>query len=259
MSDLVTETDTGSEAAILGVIRAAHPGHAILGEEGGVSGDTSSDYLWCVDPLDGTTNFAHSYPSFAVSVAVLRRAVPVAGVVVEFAGGRGAWVTKTFAASRNGGATCNGAPISVNRNTRVADALLTTGFGYDHDEAWEANMKLFRHYTDVSHGVRRLGSAAVDMCHVAQGVTDAYWEYRLKPWDVAAGVLVVEEAGGRVSTMDGLPHSVFARSVLVSNDGIHDELLGVMDGATAGLREAGVDLSPWYVPDGYGVHTGAQL
>ena len=258
-TDLVTETDGASEAAILEVLRAAFPGHAILGEEGGVSGDTGSDYLWCVDPLDGTTNFAHGYPSFGVSVAVLRRAVPVAGVVIEFAGGPGAWVTKTFAAARNGGATMNGAPISVSRTADVTRSLLVTGFGYDHDAAWEANLKLFRHYTDISQGVRRLGAASVDMCHVALGVVDAYWEYRLKPWDVAAGVLIVEEAGGRVSTMDGLPYSVFQRSVLVSNDAIHDALLGEMDPATGALRDAGVDLSPWFVPDGYGVHTGAQL
>lgn len=258
-TDLVTETDGASEAAVLDVLRGAYPGHAILGEEGGVSGDTASDYLWCVDPLDGTTNFAHGYPSFAVSVAVLRRAVPVAGVVIEFAGGPGAWVTKTYAAARNGGATLNGAPISVSRTADVTRSLLVTGFGYEHDAAWEANLKLFRHFTDVSQGVRRLGAASVDMCHVALGVVDAYWEYRLKPWDVAAGVLIVEEAGGRVSTMDGLPYSVFQRSVLVSNDALHEALLEKTDAATAGLREAGVDLSPWFVPDGYGVHTGAQL
>lgn len=258
-TDLVTETDGASEAAILDVLRGAYPGHAILGEEGGVSGDTGSDYLWCVDPLDGTTNFAHGYPSFGVSVAVLRRATPVAGVVIEFAGGPGAWVTKTYAASRNGGATLNGKAISVSRTSDVTKSLLVTGFGYEHDAAWAANMALFRHYTDVSQGVRRLGAASVDMCHVALGVVDAYWEYRLKPWDVAAGVLIVEEAGGRVSTMDGLPYSVFQRSVLVSNDSLHESLLERMDPATAELREAGVDLSPWFVPEGYGVHTGAQL
>jgi len=224
-----------------------------------VSGDTASDYLWCVDPLDGTTNFAHGYPSFGVSVAVLRRATPVAGVVIEFAGGPGAWVTKTFAASRNGGATLDGSPLSVSRTADVRRSLLVTGFGYEHDAAWEANLRLFRTFTGASQGVRRLGAASVDMCHVALGVVDAFWEYRLKPWDVAAGVLIAEEAGGRVTTMDGLPYSVFQRSVLVTNDALHGALLAETDPATAALREAGVDLSPWFVPEGYGVHTGAQL
>ena len=258
-TDLVTETDSASEEAILQIIRGAFPQHAILGEEGGVSGDTNSDYLWCVDPLDGTTNFAHGYPSFAVSVACVRHAVPVAGVVVEFAGGRGAWVTKTYAASRNGGATLNGEPIACSRVDDVTRSLLVTGFGYEHDDAWAANLDLFRHFTDVSQGVRRLGAAAVDLCHVASGCVEGYWEYRLKPWDVAAGVLVVEEAGGRVTTMDGLAFSVFSRSLLASNDALHGALLKETDAATAGLRDRGVDLSPWYVPKGYRVKGGAQL
>ena len=258
-TDLVTETDSASEEAILKIIREAFPQHAILGEEGGVSGDTNSDYLWCVDPLDGTTNFAHGYPSFAVSVACVRHAVPVAGVVVEFAGGKGAWVTKTYAASRNGGATLNGTPIACSRVDEVTRSLLVTGFGYEHDEAWSANLDLFRHFTDVSQGVRRLGAAAVDLCHVAAGCIEGYWEYRLKPWDVAAGVLIVEEAGGRVTTMDGLAFSVFSRSLLASNDALHGALLEKTDAATAGLRDKGVDLSPWFVPKGYRVKGGAQL
>ena len=258
-TDLVTETDAASEDAILAVLRAAHPTHAILGEEGGVSGDTSSDYLWCVDPLDGTTNFAHGYPSFAVSVGVLRHAVPVAGVVIEFVGGPGAWATKTYAASRNGGATLNGKPIAASRTSDVTRSLLVTGFGYDHDAAWSANLDLFRHFTDVSQGVRRLGAASVDLCHVALGVVDAYWEFRLKPWDVAAGVLIVEEAGGRVTTMDGNPFSPFSRSVLATNDALHETIQEHTEAATVRLREDGMDFSPWYIPKGFIVKSGAQL
>lgn len=259
-TDLVTETDAASEDAILAVLRAAYPGHAILGEEGGVSGDTASDYLWCVDPLDGTTNFAHSYPSFAVSVGVLRHAVPVAGVVIEFTGGPGAWATKTYAASRNGGATLNGAPIAASRTADVTRSLLVTGFGYDHGPAWHANHALFKHFTDVSQGVRRLGAASVDLCHVALGVVDAYWEVMLKPWDVAAGVLIVEEAGGRVTTMDGLPYSVFARSLLATNDALHEAIQEQTEPAIVKLREEdGIDFSPWFVPEGFKVKAGAQL
>ena len=130
---------------------------------------------------------------------------------------------------------------------------------YDHDAAWTANHALFKHFTDVAQGVRRLGAASVDLCHVALGVVEGYWEYRLKPWDVCAGVLIVEEAGGRVTTMDGLPYSVFQRSLLATNDALHDAIQAKTEAATDGLREAGVDLSPWFIPDGFRVHTGAQL
>lgn len=259
-TDLVTDTDQSSEEAILRVIRESFPNHAVLGEEGGVSGDTSSEYLWCVDPLDGTTNFAHGYPSFSVCVAVLRHSTPVAAVVVEFAGGPGSWVTRTYAARRNGGATLNGVPISVSRTHDIGKSLLCTGFGYEHDECWAANIELFKHFTDVSQGVRRLGSAAIDMCHVACGMTEAFWEFRLKPWDMAAGVLIVEEAGGSVTTMDGRAFSVFDRSVVVSNGSVHRALLDKMEPVLGYLvEEEGIDLSPWFVPQGYGVHAGAQL
>lgn len=270
-TDLVTETDKASEDAVLSVIRDTFSTHGILGEEGGVSGNTSSDYLWVVDPLDGTTNFTHSYPSFAVSVGVLRHSTPVAGCVVEFAGGPGVWVTRTFAAHRNGGATCNGKAIQCSRTKELTKSLLATdapgpdpaaqvtGFGYEHDEAWAANMQLFREFTDVTQGVRRLGAAAVDLCHVALGVVDGYWEYRLKPWDVAAGVLILEEAGGLVTTMDGIQYSVFDRSILASNGLLHDQMLAKTDPVHAQLSKKGVDLSPWFIPDGYRVHTGAQL
>lgn len=170
-TDLVTETDTSSEAAILQIIQDAFPNHAILGEEGGVSGDVTSEYLWCVDPLDGTTNFAHGYPSFAVSVACLHRAIPVAATVIEFAGGPGTWVQREYSAKRNGGATLNGESIRVSNTHELQNSLVVTGFGYEHDAPWLANMKLFQEFTDITRGVRRLGSAAIDMCHVACGAS----------------------------------------------------------------------------------------
>ncbi|CAK9311716.1 unnamed protein product [Citrullus colocynthis] len=229
LADLVTETDKMSEAAILEVVRKNFRDHLILGEEGGVIGDSSSDYLWCIDPLDGTTNFAHGYPSFAVSVGVLFRGNPAAAAVVEFVGGPMCWNTRIFTATAGGGAFCNGQKINVSQTSQVERSLLVTGFGYEHDDPWATNMDLFKEFTDVSRGVRRLGAAAVDMSHVALGIVEAYWEYRLKPWDMAAGVLIVEEAGGAVTCMDGGKFSVFDRSVLVSNGVVHDKLLEKID------------------------------
>lgn len=224
-TDLVTDTDRNSELAVLAEIRKRFPDHLLLGEEGGVSGDTSSEYLWCIDPLDGTTNFAHGYPCFATSVAVLFQGRPVAGCVVEFSGGPGHWVNRVYTAGAGTGAFCDGKPIHVSTNDKVERSLLVTGFGYEHDEAWATNIELFKHFTDVSRGVRRLGSASVDMCHVAIGMVDAYWEYRLKPWDMAAGVLIAEEAGGVVTRMDGGGFTVFDRSVLVSNFALYSQIL----------------------------------
>ncbi|KAK9088150.1 hypothetical protein Scep_027232 [Stephania cephalantha] len=244
-------TDKMSEAAILGVVKKNFEEHLILGEEGGVIGNTSSDYLWCIDPLDGTTNFAHGYPSFAVSVGVLFRGKPAAAAVVEFVGGPMCWNTRTFTASSGGGSFCNGQKIHVSQTDQVERSLLITGFGYEHDDAWLTNINLFKEFTDISRGVRRLGAAAVDMCHVALGIAEAYWEYRLKPWDMAAGVLVVEEAGGAVTCMDGEGFTVFDRSVLVSNGNLHAKLLERIGPATQKLKSNGIDLSPWFKPENY--------
>ncbi|KAG7962695.1 hypothetical protein I3843_09G077600 [Carya illinoinensis] len=251
LTDLVTETDKMSEAAILEVVRKNFGDHLILGEEGGVIGDTSSDYLWCIDPLDGTTNFAHGYPSFAVSIGVLFRGKPATAAVVEFVGGPMCWNTRIFSATAGGGAFCNGQKIHVSENNRVEQSLLVTGFGYEHDDPWATNMDLFKEFTDVSRGVRRLGAAAVDMCHVALGIAEAYWEYRLKPWDMAAGALIVEEAGGTVTRMDGGKFSVFDRSILVSNGALHEKLLERIGPATEKLKRKEIDFSLWYKPENY--------
>ncbi|XP_070051458.1 phosphatase IMPL1, chloroplastic isoform X3 [Nicotiana tomentosiformis] len=251
LTDLVTDTDKSSEVAILEVVRKNFPDHLILGEEGGIIGDSSSDYLWCIDPLDGTTNFAHGYPSFAVSVGVLFRGKPAAATVVEFVGGPMCWNTRIFSAAAGKGAFANGEKIHVSGTDKVEQSLLVTGFGYDHDDPWATNMELFKDFTDVSRGVRRLGAAAVDMCHVALGIAEAYWEYRLKPWDMAAGVLIVEEAGGTVSCMDGGKFSVFDRSVLVSNGLLHAKLLEKIGPATENLKGKGIDFSVWFKPENY--------
>ncbi|CAN4080348.1 unnamed protein product [Withania somnifera] len=251
LTDLVTDTDKSSEVAILGVVRKNFPDHLILGEEGGIIGDSSSDYLWCIDPLDGTTNFAHGYPSFAVSVGVLFRGKPAAAAVVEFVGGPMCWNTRIFSAAAGKGAFANGEKIHVSQTDKVEQSLLVTGFGYEHNDPWATNMELFKEFTDGSRGVRRLGAAAVDMCHVALGIAEAYWEYYLKPWDMAAGVLIVEEAGGTVSCMDGGRFSVFDRSVLVSNGLLHEKLLEKIGPATENLKSKGIDFSVWFKPENY--------
>ncbi|CAN1150952.1 Phosphatase IMPL1, chloroplastic [Linum perenne] len=255
LTDLVTDTDKMSEAAILEVVNKNFGDHLILGEEGGIIGDSLSDYLWCIDPLDGTTNFAHGYPSFAVSVGVLYQGRPAAAAVVEFVGGPMAWNTRMFSATAGGGAFCNGQRIHASQTDMVSDqverSLLVTGFGYEHDDAWSTNIELFKEFTDVSRGVRRLGAAAVDMCHVALGIVEAYWEYRLKPWDMAAGVLMVEEAGGTVTRMDGGKFCVFDRSVLVSNGVLHSKLLERIAPPTEELKNKGIDFSLWFKPENY--------
>jgi myo-inositol-1(or 4)-monophosphatase len=268
--DLVTETDKAAELAALAVLTAAYPDHARLGEEGGVSGSASSPFLWCIDPLDGTTNFAHSYPAFACSVGVALRGVPVAGAVHEFAGGPRAWSERVYSAARGLGASCNGSPLRVSSAAELRRSLLATGFGYDHGDDWEANMLLWRAFTDECQGVRRLGAASVDLCHCALGVLDCYWEYQLKvllawmrvscrhvtpsvpppqPWDMAAGVVVLLESGGRVTRGDGSPFTVFSRSIVASNGLIHEAVLAKVGPATRSLGDAFA--SDWHVPAGW--------
>lgn len=247
--DVVTDTDRASEAAVLAVLSREAPSHALLGEEGGVSGDASSPFLWAVDPLDGTTNFSHGYGSLAVSVALTRRGAPLAAAVVEFTGGPRAWGERVYTASLGGGALCNGSPLRVSPTAQLRRALLVTGFGYEHGDLWRANMRLFQRLTDETQGVRRLGAAAVDLCHVALGVVDGYWEFDLKPWDMAAGALVLTESGGTITRGDGSPFSSFTRSMVASNGGpLHGELVARVSAETAALPGSCGD---WFVPEGY--------
>ncbi|KAG2489559.1 hypothetical protein HYH03_012010 [Edaphochlamys debaryana] len=257
-TDIVTETDRASEAAVVGAIQAAFPGHAVLGEEGGVLGDVGSDYLWCVDPLDGTVNFAHGYQSFCVSVGVLRHATPVAGCVVEFIGGPKQWTTRTFTASRNGGAFVDGQQIFVSRVKELKDALIATELVY-YEDMWPQLSALHRSFTEQCRGVRMSGAAAANLCHLAMGCLDGYWQYNLKPWDAAAGAIILEEAGGRITTADGLAYSVFDRSLVATNDALYEKVLGLTEPQTSRMQAEGVQLGSWCVPKGYRVRSGAQL
>ncbi|KAF8065529.1 IMPL1 [Scenedesmus sp. PABB004] len=262
VGDIVTATDKESEAACVAAIAAAFPDHAILGEEGGMlsgAGTAGSDYLWCIDPLDGTVNFAHAYPGFCVSIGVLRHALPVAGCVVEFTGGPGGWSTRTYSGGRNLGSTVDGRPLLVSGVKRLEDALIATEFNCPDERLWPSMAELFRDFTSNAMGMRASGAAAVNLCHLAAGQVDAYFQYLLKPWDVAAGVVILEEAGGRLTTADGAAYSVFDGSLLATNDALYGAMLERLEGPTRRAHDAGVPLGPANVPAGFRVRSGAQL
>jgi len=217
-TDLVTETDLHSENIIKSIIRASYPDHDLLAEESEKE-SFQSDFLWIIDPLDGTTNFVHGYPSFAVSIGLFFQNKPLIAVVLELPN------TKLYTAIKDEGAWCEGQPFTCSQTDSIEKSLLLTGFGYEHGELWERNMALFKGFTDKSHGVRRLGAAAVDLCHVASGKVDGFWEFDLKPWDSAAGILIAQEAGCVVSQMDGSDYSVYDNNILVANPNIHREMI----------------------------------
>lgn len=212
--DLVTDADRASEALIVERIRAAFPNAAILGEESGAHGGRG-DERFIVDPLDGTTNYAHRYPLFCVSIAYERAGAVEAGVV--FAPVLG----ELFAARRGGGTSCNGVPVRVSPVAAVSDAMVCTGF---NPAGYVRNGAYFAHLSDRAQAVRRDGSAALDLAFVAAGRFDAFWEWDLKAWDVAAGALLIEEAGGRAGAIGGGPLDIAKGSIVASNGVLHAEM-----------------------------------
>ncbi len=217
-ADLVTDADRASEALIVERIRANFPRAAILGEEGGVYSGPG-DERFIVDPLDGTTNYAHRYPLFCVSIAYERAGVLEAGAIY------GPLVGELYAARRGGGATLNGKPIAVSTIDGVSEALVCTGFV---PARFERNMANFTKLSATSQAVRRDGSAALDIAFVAGGRFEAFWEWDLKPWDMAAGTVMVREAGGTVTAIDGSPLDLTAGSILASNARTHAEMVGLL-------------------------------
>jgi myo-inositol-1(or 4)-monophosphatase len=225
-ADLVTVADRASEVLIRDRIRQRWPSHDVLGEEQGLS-DQGSEYRWYVDPLDGTTNFAHGYPVFCVSMgleylAPQQRAsgkpgTTLAAVVYD------PTRDELFAAEQGGGAHLNGEAIRVSKTAVLKESLLATGFP-SHKRHKNPNIYFYHQITLHSHGVRRAGSAALDLCNVASGRYDGFWEFNLNPWDTAAGVLIVQEAGGKVTRFDGSPFELNSRETLASNGLIHDAL-----------------------------------
>ena len=216
-ADLVTAADRKSEALIRDRIRHLWPDHDVLGEEGGLR-DTGSDYRWYVDPLDGTTNFAHGYPVFCVSLALEHKDEMIAGLCFD------PTRNEMFTAERGKGSRLNGSPIHVSKTTNLAESLVATGFP-SHKRHKNPNIHFYHQITLRTHGVRRAGSAALDLCSVASGRFDGFWEFNLNPWDTAAGVLIVEEAGGRVTDFGGGRFQLNSRETLASNGIIHDALL----------------------------------
>jgi myo-inositol-1(or 4)-monophosphatase len=221
--DLVTEFDRRSEAYVLAEIARRFPGHAVLAEESGAH--AGSGVRWIVDPLDGTTNFAHNYPFFCVSIAVEIDGDLVAGAIFDPVRG------EMFAAASGRGATRDGVPIGVSAIDRVEDALVVTGFPYDVREHPERSVPLFQAFLQRAQGVRRDGSAALNLAYLACGRFDGFWEGHLAPWDVAAGTLLVREAGGTVTRYDGAPFDIAGREILASNGRLHGEMRGILAAA----------------------------
>jgi myo-inositol-1(or 4)-monophosphatase len=220
-ADLVTVADRKSEALIRERIGKHWPTHDILGEEGGLH-DTGSEYRWYVDPLDGTTNFAHGYPVFCVSMALDHKGNRIAGVIYD------PTRDELFAAERGGGAYLNQERIHVSGTANLAECLLATGFP-SHKRHKNPNIFFYHQITLRTHGVRRAGSAALDLCCVACGRFDGFWEFNLNSWDTAAGVLIAEEAGGRVTDFRGGPFQLESREIVASNGLVHPAMLNEFD------------------------------
>ena len=218
IGDLVTQVDKQAEEEVLQVIKRYYPEHRILAEESGNYGLEDSEYLWVIDPLDGTTNYAHGYPLAAVSVGLLINGVPSVGVVYN------PMQEELWSAGKGLGAKLNNETIKVSITDKLVNTLLVTGFAYDRREVTDNNYAEFCYLTHLTQGVRRGGSASLDLCHVASGRLDGYWERGLSPWDLAAGVVVLEEAGGKVTAYDETPFVVESGRILATNGHIHSQL-----------------------------------
>lgn len=222
IKNLVTEVDKKSEQTIIDFIRKKYPSHGILAEEGGETKSTSG-YLWVIDPLDGTTNFAHGLPIFSVSIGVQYKDETIAGVVYDV------MRDVIYSAEKGSGSFENGKRIFVNPNESIEESLLVTGFPYNVAENPEKVFERFIEMLKVARAVRRLGSAAIDFCYVANGVFDGFWEVHLHPWDICAGKLIVEEAGGKVTDFNGNPISIFNKTILSTNGKIHNKMIELLN------------------------------
>lgn len=220
-ANLVTVADRESETLIIREIRSRYPNHTILAEESGLS-EEAGQGRWIIDPLDGTTNYAHQFPMFCVSIGFEYEGQILCGAVYDPVR------DELFSGSRGGGAFVNGEPITVSDVERLEDGLLLTGFPYAFREKMEFPMGLFRSFLVASQAVRRAGAAALDLCYLAAGRCDGFWELDLNPWDTVAGVVIAEEAGARVTNFDGRNFSIYSKEILASNSLIHDEMIRVV-------------------------------
>jgi myo-inositol-1(or 4)-monophosphatase len=220
--DLVTEVDHQCEALIVSGLHAERPGDAILAEEGRGDDRADAPWRWIIDPIDGTTNYAHGYPRFCVSIGVECNDTRTVGVVYD------PLLDEMYTAVRGGGARRNGRPIRVSQETDIGNALVATGFAYDVRLSAQDNIDHFIAFVKSARAVRRDGSAALDLCYVAAGRFDGYWELKLHPWDVAAGLLMVDEAGGRTSDLTGGPAKRSGFECVASNGALHEAMLAIL-------------------------------
>jgi len=219
--NLVSDLDKASEAKIIEHIRRHYPNHAILAEESGAS-ETAAEYKWVIDPLDGTTNYLHGVPIYCVTIALEHKGELVAGVIYD------PNLDELFTVERGSGAYLNGKRISVSPSSTLIASLLVTGFPYDISVNPDHAIDHFVHFLTKGGGIRRLGSAALDLAYIASGRFDGFWEVNLNPWDMAAGVLLVEEAGGRVTNFPGKPTNIYTKQVLATNGRIHEQMVSVL-------------------------------
>ena len=217
-SNLVTNVDHEVENLVLKEIIKKYPDHSIIAEESGKH-KKNPRYKWFIDPIDGTTNFAHGYPFFCISIAFAEAGEVKFGLV------KNPITDELFSAVKNKGAKLNGKNIKVSKIKTLSESLLATGFPYDKKDSRASNLKNFCKLTLLSHGVRRDGAAALDLCYTACGRVDGFWEIKLSPWDVAAGVLIVQEAGGKVTDFQGNKYDIFTDKIVSTNSLIHKELL----------------------------------
>lgn len=223
-SNLVTNIDKASEKHIIQFIKSKYKSHSILGEEG-TNIKNNSEYLWVIDPLDGTTNFAHRLPIFSVSIGVLKNDALYAGVVYDVMN------DIVYSAVKGEGSYANGEKLRVNNNDILEHSVLVTGFPYNISENPDRAIEKFGEMVKKTRAVRRLGSAAIDLCFVAKGVFDAFWEGYLHPWDMASGMLILEEAGGKITDFSGKPTNIYTHQLLASNTVIHHKILDILQKA----------------------------
>ena len=219
--NLVTEADLASEKYIVGTIGRKYPDHSILAEEGAAR-DNDSEFKWIIDPLDGTTNYAHAFPFYCVSIGLEYCGIMVAGAIYD------PERDEMFHAVKGAGSFLNRQRIQVSTETRLEKALLATGFPYDIGSSRENNLKYFNRFARLARGVRRAGSAALDLCYLACGRFDGFWELKLHPWDTAAGTVIVQEAGGKVTDFAGRKYSIYDKYILASNGRIHGRMRQVL-------------------------------
>lgn len=217
-TNLVTEIDKKSEKLIIDFVKKQYPSHGVLAEESGGERQ-DSEYVWVIDPIDGTNNFAHGLPIFSVSIGVQKSGETICGIVYDV------MRDVAYTTELGGGAYANGRKIGVSLNDNIKHSMLVTGFPYDVSDNPKNVYEIFGGFLKLARGIRRLGSAAIDFCYVAEGVFDGFWEVHLNPWDMCAGVLLVEEAGGKVTDFSGKRGGIFAPEVLATNGRVHETML----------------------------------